>query len=844
MTSSATNISLDKDTITSFLKQVNLCKQELPKNNHDADRFGCELDSILSILQASVTNCNQIERTIEEEESSIYFIREQASVAKDNLLESHALQKKIQNEIRKHKEDIENFKKMEITKKDQIDRKIQENEKVTTLMKFGSGWTPEQSVEREKIVKSIENEKSVLNEFKLSLESKRRDSWNRDIVVRSEQEKQEEVMSQVQEIELKLLDANKEFRTKEMIKATKGDEMEKVKKEIFVKKENYEELEKLLALEDTELKSEEGETKEAYASLDQCTKEYEQLYRDGQNSTSELEKIISINKQMTQDNQKAKETLSKKKTEAKSDRKTLAKLKKMHNIMMKKLNQIEKQRLDVEKRRDQLKLKTKTIEGIEMRQARKKLESNKRQIDDLKREMEVLSRKINLSQNATSKVEEITILKKNKLENLENELVGLDKAVKSHEVTIQSFDEDDKKLEKNLANARRVQSKLIGEINGNGQKIGEFEEELFKTESKLREQQNLFETAQNEKNSHSKMLKTIHVEIDEAKKSSNIIKKQIHQLKQDIAKIEYSLVKEHFHHHNVEKENKYFQKEIERMKKIIADNSTHSVRKEKEIRELLKVIEKVDVECQNNKKNKNIMLSERDAFGNQLVSKNALIEKLNQQIKLQLSTLHKESLYYQSRITEIDSLRNKCRKIILERNEVAEKVEGIESLERKYVALDSDLLKERTRNKVLLEELGRPINVHRLRHLEHIDPTKFGKVRKIQNLQKRIISTSDDLTEKDRQIRKLELVYTELKVTLGRVAPFEGMEEKVEEYEINLDEQKKQMTALNTELGLYKLKVEKLKEKLRSIEKCDEDLKSAWMRKKSEELQNKEEEKE
>ncbi len=56
---------------------------------------------------------------------------------------------------------------------------------------------------------------------------------------------------------------------------------------------------------------------------------------------------------------------------------------------------------------------------------------------------------------------------------------------------------------------------------------------------------------------------------------------------------------------------------------------------------------------------------------------------------------------------------------------------------------------ERTKVKALSEELENPLNVHRWRKLEGSDPGTYEMIQKIQTLQKRLITKTEEVVEKD-----------------------------------------------------------------------------------------------
>lgn len=828
--------TLEQKALDSLFQAIIEFQNKLPPNDEKSSCFIKQLNSLQSFLKRNIESCREIERSIEEEESGIYFIREQAAAAKANYDQLKSTKLQLQEDISKYKEDAQNFKVSETTKKEQVKDKIKQNEEMSERMKFGSDWTDEQISEREELIASIDEMKSALEKSKLSLESVRSDVWNKNVLIQAEQEKESGILSEVDSIEQMIRTISDQSNMQARSKESLEEEIKRVLQDIQHKITLLDKKESMFLEECKNAEDEEAKMEEMKATVEGCLKVQNDLICSAQTLKKNIEKQMDKNKKLSKENVKTRELLSEKKLAAKIEKKNLAKLKKMQEIMHVRNNEAEKERASTEKYRDEIKLTVKNIEGAEISQVRKSLETKRRQADDLKRELDVLARKVNLSQNGTSQISELTNLNNNNLKNLENEVAGLRKTVMDQQAIVDNFSRDQQKLNKDLAARRVKQTEMVDELNVHGQKLGELEKELFQTESKLKQQQNMYECAQYERNIQSKSLSDIHGEILDMKKRSQIIERQSNQLKQDISKAETNLVKEHYHHYYSDKDKQRFQDEIKKTKIRIASLERTSASHDLEKQRLLKVAEETDLEYQTKQKERSNILNERDTLGVQLVAENDLIKNLDTQIKLKLSIIYREGLYYQAKLSEIDSLSTDCEIIMDERKEIGKKIKSIDSLNRRCIALSNELLAERSKNKALSEEIGRPINVHRWRHLEHSDPKRFEMVCKIQNLQTRIISTSDELMKIDKLIQEKENIYLDLKCSLGRLAPYEGAESEIKQYRIRACEQKRQMISLSSELELYKLKVDKLRDEISEVDKKNQELKDAWIKKKTDEL--------
>merc|ERR1712167_393832 len=133
-------------------------------------------------------------------------------------------------------------------------------------------------------------------------------------------------------------------------------------------------------------------------------------------------------------------------------------------------------------------------------------------------------------------------------------------------------------------------------------------------------------------------------------------------------------------------------------------------------------------------------------------------------------------------------------------------VSSIDSLRNEVYHLQRELLSELTKVKALSEELENPMNVHRWRKLEGSDPGTLEMIQKIQTLQKRLISKTEEVVEKDLLIQEKEKLYVELKNILAR-QPGPEVAEQLSVYQHNLKEKTRQMKAMASELNMHQAQV-------------------------------------
>lgn len=115
--------------------------------------------------------------------------------------------------------------------------------------------------------------------------------------------------------------------------------------------------------------------------------------------------------------------------------------------------------------------------------------------------------------------------------------------------------------------------------------------------------------------------------------------------------------------------------------------------------------------------------------------------------------------------------------------------------------LQKKLLEEQVKVKALSEELENPQNVHRWRRLEGTDPETYELLKKIQNLQKRLIAKTEEVVEKELRLNEKEKMYKELKNNIVKRSGDIDVQ-KVNTMQATLHEKNKQLKSMASEINM------------------------------------------
>merc|ERR1712136_312394 len=491
-------------------------------------------------------------------------------------------------------------------------------------------------------------------------------------------------------------------------------------------------------------------------------------------------------------------------------------LSKTREAIQRRLQLVEESKSEVEAQKETLRGQISGLER-ELEVMKKQAEMDKKTMDELVRERDILNKNCLKAANATQKQLNLVRLHEQSKKNLEQEIQNYkDEAQKQRKIIYQLEKERDRYINEASDLTQKVLLHME-DVKVREMQIFDFKKKIAEAETKLKQQQNLYEAVRSDRNLYSKNLIEAQDEITEMKRKLKIMNHQIDQLKEEITTKEAALVKVNLDHTRVEKEKEALKVELQRMKQQAGESKTQLEQMEKEVAKLQQVIRESDAERKRQMKELDQVISERDILGTQLVRRNDELALLYEKIKIQQSTLNKGEIQYRQRL------------------------EDIRILKLEVYHTQRELLRERTRCKALEEELENPMNIHRWRKLEGSDPSAYEMIQKVQALQKRLISKTEEVVDKELLIQEKEKLYIELKHILAR-QPGPEVAEQLRIYQETLRSKTKQMKRLASELNMYESQSSEYKYEIERLARELQDVKKKYFHTKKKEQQQKERE--
>ena len=295
----------------------------------------------------------------------------------------------------------------------------------------------------------------------------------------------------------------------------------------------------------------------------------------------------------------------------------ISKIKKQKEVISRKLTATEEMRSEADKNKENLKREIQRLEQ-EKDQALKQADIDKKQIEDLIRERDLLNKNLIKAAGQNQKQLNLVRLHEQSKNNLEQEITQFrDEASKQRKIIYQLEKERDKYINEASELTQKVLQSME-DVKVREMQIFDSKKRIAESETRLKQQQNLYEACRADRNLYSKNLIEAQDEITEMKRKLKIMNHQIDQLKDEIAGKENMLAKTTLDFTKIQKEKISLTAEIDQLKKRQEDSRLQLNDMEKETGRLHVIIREADADRKRQQKELDQVITERDILGTQL----------------------------------------------------------------------------------------------------------------------------------------------------------------------------------------------------------------------------------
>ncbi|NXW64223.1 CFA58 protein, partial [Eurystomus gularis] len=662
--------ALEKD----FQEVINLLK-----GDKTLEKFRLEYEKLHAVMKKSHENekrlmekCRALNAELVVNSSKVAALRKLSKDDQETI-------SSMKTEIEKAWKMVDTAYEKEQKAKATINSMQKEIARLTNLVEQGSGVSLSQEHNIQDLLKLKEEITKERNEL-LSEVVKLRQSLTeateqQQDTERAKNEADQSIMQLQQEIQLHQNEASREARKKEKVEK----ELKNLLAEMDNKQAEIKNLQQHIQRNKEEQLKMEQQLKEQKILNERVGKELEQFQMRNNKLMQESEQHSVMFEKVMQDIQQKTAELKARDDEVTQIRLEISKLNKVRDVLQNKLRVAEEEKVDTGHERNTLKNQISGLER-ELEAAKKQAEVDKKAINALVRERDMLSKNLVKAVSATQQQINLVKLHEQSKKNLEQEIQNYkNEAQKQRKIIYQLEKERDCFINETSELKQKVLQHLK-DIETRDIQICDYKKKTEESEIKLKQQQNHCETMRIERNLYSKNLIEAKDEMAEMKKKLKTVTHQVDQLKEEITEKEAALVKAHLDHQQIEKEKESLKAELLKMKKQALETKHFIEHQETEERRLLKIIAEADAERLKQKKEFDQVINERDILGSQLVQRNDEVALLYEKIKIQQSILNKGEAQYRQRMEDIRLLKLEIKKLRREKGILGKSVANVEEL--------------------------------------------------------------------------------------------------------------------------------------------------------------------
>ncbi|KAM6907330.1 cilia- and flagella-associated protein 58 isoform 2-T2 [Xenentodon cancila] len=757
----------------------------LKKSRENERRLMSKCRQLNAEIVSSSTKVAAALKLSEEDETTITSLKSELDKAWKMVDAARDKERKDNEIIGNLKEDVSN-----LTKKIDLHTSFSSNQGSSDLLKKIEKLTEE----RNQLMKTSEDLREKLNKSSAALQQI---ETQRDTAVQNVSQLQQELLVQQNDI-------FRETRLKEKL----DKEVTQLHADMEAKMKDI----KALNLQGQKSREEQQRLEQQLRELrvlhERSTKEQEQMQLKKNKLQQECEQLSSDKDHLHLENQQMANQLKIKEEAVSHMQQEVTKQTKMREAIQKKLHQMEDQKADIEVQRETLKAQIVALEK-DLESSQKQVEADKKAQEELIRERDVLNKNVIKAVQSNEKQQNLMKLLEQDKKTLAHEISGYRQEAQKQRKIIQQLEKErDRHINETSSLMQKIQQKM-NDIEAREMELFDRRKEVTEAESKLKQQENLLESVTSERNLYSKNLLQATEEIAEMKRRMKTMNNQVTGLRDEILGKEQALARGQQEHKRLEKDNTALKGELQSMKLQLEGTRQQVDSQKAEEQKLQKVISDTEAETVQRKKQLEQVMRERDNLSKQLLHRNDERALLYEKIRIHQSILNKGDFHYNQRLEDIHLLKLEVKRLQCKKRTLDKSLPNIEELRQELFQLQKELLRERSRNSVLEEQL-KPINIHRWRQLEGSDPSKYQLIQKIQASQRRLILKTQELEEQELLLQEKEKLYMELKQILAR-RPGPEAAEQLRQCQWTIRDRTKKLQVLTAQVRMLESKMDEYK---------------------------------
>ena len=788
----------------------------------DDDTGATDLQSLLKSLKEKHSSIRQIRERVDGAQCDLLVMREEAEAARDAALKSRSSAEAdinaAEQTIATHQQPIEEHQR-------KICQLQGENDALRKQIDAGSGWRPEQEAEKRSLLSSIAGARNNLHSTQSQLDAMRSQVLGMESSVRQAEASRDEATDELQTLAEKVDAINREREIEQQKKTRLENSCTDHQSHKFQLENDLAEKSSCLQKEKEGLAASERRLREEKATQEAQQHKGDVLTRQIKAAADKRQRQLAINTEVENTNAEKRLAVRTKAKELNDIDKDIVTMKRQRELVARKMTAAEEDRVRYEAHVESLKLEGAAKAETSLTAARKEDEAQRRQIEALERESTILQRNLDLSQRDARVYDDLIRTNHIAVQNLESESIGIASTLRANRKMIARIDMEKRRFEDNVQSTQRQHAEATDQLRQQEMKIVGLRKKVQSGQNLLKRQQQTSKKVQIESHHRSTHLVEVQEELDKVRRRYHILDRHIGQIQDEIGRTNEVLAAEHYQHFRADDQSSKLRQDIAILHRKIASTELHVRSNDLTMKNLNTAIDTKDETISRLKKDYSAMMSERDVTCAHLVTKRDDIRNLKLKLQSQQSLLHHGEVMFQEQKEQIASLSEERQGLQEEKKQFLSQAQEANVIVEQFTKLERELQRERAKKKVLQNDLGRPINIHRWRFLEVKDPERYGLLQRAHRLQRRILDVADEIAEKEGLIQSKAAMYEAAKSNVGRMPTVSSLQAKVREQLNAIKSKTEDIQKVNAEvlsnrrrMVALKLELEVINEEYRALE--------------------------
>ena len=287
---------------------------------------------------------------------------------------------------------------------------------------------------------------------------------------------------------------------------------------------------------------------------------------------------------------------------------------------------------------------------------------------------------------------------------------------------------------------------------------------VIEAEQMETDQHKICEVVREELNAESKILISLKEELHWARSEMATLETQMKRVNDDISRTGEFICRERKHHQSVDCEQVSIDAAIAGFNKKLDTLEQKKVLNEAA---LAKIGHGIDIEHAKKdlmRQKYRTTMGEKDIVSSRLVAVESSRVKAEENFQTLKAITKASEDQHRVLKDKLETTKKKNNHLMEEYEACTKQIEHQREREELLAELEKDLSTQCDRNSALAVEIGRPINLHRWRHLRDKSPDEFQMLETIQRLQKQAVDTTSNIALRSRQLKSKKKELSTLKL--------------------------------------------------------------------------------